>query len=344
MGYEWWVGLWAAGVGFKTHPYSHSRPTTHNSLQSLIWSRMLIYRIRLYLIIICLLTIIPTIAIAGTNDVSLRAYADKRSALIGDRIKYVIELKSGGDLKISLPKFPEYKIGEFEIKDSGSYVKKGLFGNRVFYNWYYISSYTDGKEVIPQVEVKYKSKNGNWQAKKTDKIPVTIESVLPKNRVPNDIKDIKGPIYLYQVNWALIVAIVSIIGILILLFIIYRKIIKRRPVRLPHETALEELEAIRGFLAKAGDVKEYYVRVSDCIRHYIERAFALKAPEMTTEEFLNSLRDSASLSPEQKGLLKSFLNACDLVKFAKYLPPSSEIEAVFTAAKKFVEETKDVRV
>ena len=299
-------------------------------------------KIKILLITVFLMVLaVPAFA---KEDVSLRAYTDKRSALIGDRIKYVIELKAAGDIKINIQKFPEYKIGEFEIKDSGTDVKNGLFGSRTFYNRYYISAYTDGKQVIPQVEVRYKFRNGNWQTKKTDTIPVTIDSVLPKTRVPDDIKDIKGPIYLYQINWTLIAVMVSIITVLILLIMICVKIIKRRPVRLPHETALEELESLKSFLTKTGDVKEYYVRVSDCIRHYIERAFGLKAPEMTTEEFLNSLRDSDGLTPEQKELLKSFLNACDLVKFAKYLPPSSEVEAVFTAAKKFVEETKDVHV
>ena len=97
-------------------------------------------------------------------------------------------------------------------------------------------------------------------------------------------------------------------------------------------------------LARRGLFKDYYSEISAIIRSYLEDRFALNAPEMTTEEFLNSLRDSGSLSTERKEPLKSFLNACDLVKFAKYLPPSSEVEAVFMTAKKFVEETKDVRV
>jgi hypothetical protein len=116
------------------------------------------------------------------------------------------------------------------------------------------------------------------------------------------------------------------------------------PIKLPHETALEELEAVRGNFMRNSDIKEYYAGISDCVRRYIGRLFKLKAPEMTTEEFLSSLRESAALSLvltlDQKDLLKDFLNACDLVKFAKYNPAKGEMEAIFLSAKKFIEETK----
>ena len=104
--------------------------------------------------------------------------------------------------------------------------------------------------------------------------------------------------------------------------------------------ALEELEAIKGAFTQAGDVKDYYARISDCVRDYIERLFKVNAPEMTTEEFLESLKDSQALPPAEKDLLKQFMSACDLVKFAKYKPTVEEISSVLSSAKKFIEETR----
>jgi hypothetical protein len=78
------------------------------------------------------------------------------------------------------------------------------------------------------------------------------------------------------------------------------------------------------------------------VRRDVERVFALKAPEMTTEEFLNSLGYSEALSIAHKELLRGFLNACDLVKFAKYAPTRDEAQNVYVTARGFVEETKDV--
>jgi hypothetical protein len=77
------------------------------------------------------------------------------------------------------------------------------------------------------------------------------------------------------------------------------------------------------------------------VRRYIEEVFQLKASEMTTEEFLSSAKDSSRLPPEHKALLKEFLEACDLVKFAKHTPRDAEVEQIFLNAKYFIEETKD---
>ena len=110
--------------------------------------------------------------------------------------------------------------------------------------------------------------------------------------------------------------------------------------KLPHERALEELEKIRRARLRTGDIKGYYIGISDCVRHYVEEVFMLRAPEMTTEEFLASLKDSSALSGGQKVLLKEFLMSCDMVKFAKYAPARDEIGSLFATAKNFIDQTK----
>jgi hypothetical protein len=62
---------------------------------------------------------------------------------------------------------------------------------------------------------------------------------------------------------------------------------------------------------------------------------------MTTEEFLNTLKDSKVLNAGRKILLKDFLSHCDMVKFAKYLPDEKEIEASYGSAKRFIDETRE---
>jgi hypothetical protein len=170
---------------------------------------------------------------------------------------------------------------------------------------------------------------------------VTVESVLPAGKMPADIKDIKAPLAYFEINW-LVAGGVIFFFVVVTIFIAYKFRKKPLPERLPHETAMEELEAVRSNFLKNSEVKEYYTGVSDCIRRYIERAFRLKAPEMTTGEFLGYLRESTILSADQKDLLKDFLNACDLVKFAKYTPAKGEMETVYILAKKFIEETMKI--
>ena len=74
--------------------------------------------------------------------------------------------------------------------------------------------------------------------------------------------------------------------------------------------------------------------------NYIENRFKLRAPEMTTEEFLDSLKQTDALTAKHKELLAEFLNLCDIVKFAKFGPSITEIEESFNSARRFVEETR----
>ncbi|MBI5124532.1 MAG: hypothetical protein HZA72_03850 [Candidatus Omnitrophica bacterium] len=283
-----------------------------------------------------------TLASAAQEPV-IRAYADKRAIFIGDRIRYTIKTELYKDFETEIPKFQDKRIGDFEIKDSEKVEKASPFGKRTTLNWYSITIYRIGKYTIPSIEVKFKKRGENqWCSKKTDEIGVTVESVLPKRRAIKDIKDIKGPIYFHQINWFLVFVSLALAAASVLAILFYRKRRMRLKPRLPHEMAFEELGLIRTLLSTSGDIKEYYVRISDCIRHYIEKRFSIKAPEMTTEEFLASLKESAKLSSGHKSLLKEFLNSCDLVKFAKYNPTRKETESVYSTAKNFVDQTKEV--
>jgi len=165
----------------------------------------------------------------------------------------------------------------------------------------------------------------------------------------DDIRDIKPPVY-FTANYTFVFYLLAIaVMVLVLFFIImfYRKH-RVRPEAgqesffcSPHEKAYEALERLDARNLPAQDlVKEYYSELSGIVRCYLEDRFGWRAPEMTTEEFLEALRSSDYLNGSQKNLLKSFLTHCDLVKFAKYGPSQTEIAESFRAARRLVDETK----
>ncbi|HKX60950.1 MAG TPA: hypothetical protein VJS65_03885, partial [Verrucomicrobiae bacterium] len=80
--------------------------------------------------------------------------------------------------------------------------------------------------------------------------------------------------------------------------------------------------------------------VSNTLRLYLEERFHLHAPERTTEEFLVELQGSAALNPEQKRSLQSFLQSCDLVKFARLEPTESALRDLHDSALRLVDETQ----
>ncbi len=90
----------------------------------------------------------------------------------------------------------------------------------------------------------------------------------------------------------------------------------------PHSRALAALDSLLADrLPESGRVEPFFVRLSEIARHYVEGRFGVRAPEQTTEEFLVELGTGVTggLGP-QRGLLRSFLERADLVKFARDVP------------------------
>jgi len=282
-------------------------------------------------------------AAAEENAPSVKASISKKRIFVGDRIRFKTEIISRYDLEIDFPQFKDSKLGDCEIKDSGRSVKRLIFGKAYYINWLDITSYYVGKRIVPSIEIKYREKGeGYWRKLKTGEFSFTVETVLPRGVRLTDVKDIKGVFYPFSWFRLFLWMLAATIGIWIISWLIMKFIFKKAPPKLPHEIALEEIEASRKQFAAGGEVKDYYVKISDSIRRYIEGAFSLKAPEMTTQEFLSSLKGSSKLQSSHKDLLVIFMETCDLVKFAKYKPAMNDIENIFNTAKKFIDESKEI--
>lgn len=302
-------------------------------------------KIALIIIFLCSLHL----ALAGGTEkpnlpITIKVEVDKHYVSIGEKIRYSIIAAIGKDFEIEFPDFTK-GIGNFNVRDSGAR-KSEFFGNRKITQWYILDTYVTGKSVIPKAKIKYKSKQEkDWSETETSEAVIEIKSLLEKAGSGARLRDIKGPIGLRSgINFFLVLIALSVILILGLIIVFLRKNKKREKVlrlRPAHEIAYEQLNELKkkNFLKK-GMIKEYYAEISAIIRHYLENRFNLKAPEMTTEEFLAHVRDYSQLAAIHKALLKEFLLNCDLVKFAKYIPPEWEFELVFDSAKNFVDQTK----
>lgn len=166
-----------------------------------------------------------------------------------------------------------------------------------------------------------------------------------------DIRDIKPPVDLPAdyFLWAVLLGILILLGIAFLVWFLIRQSKQPKKILIPAkpswDVALERLNALRlQNLPQKNQTKEFYSQLSDIIRRYMEDRFSVRAPEMTTQEFLWSLNDVCSqgegLRDSHKILLKDFLNSCDMVKFAKRGSTLNEMDESFRFALKLVEETK----
>lgn len=77
----------------------------------------------------------------------------------------------------------------------------------------------------------------------------------------------------------------------------------------PIERAWVELDRLlKKGLPGRGRYKDFYVELTMVVRRYIQRKYGIRAPHLTTEEFLREAKPSDEL--------RKFLEAADLVKFA----------------------------
>ena len=106
----------------------------------------------------------------------------------------------------------------------------------------------------------------------------------------------------------------------------------------PHEKALQELRDIWSDQEELDD-KIFVITVSDVLRRYIEAAFSIRAPERTTEEFLEEASQHEDLKGDFADRLDEFLSIVDLVKFARMPLASNKREELHGSAVNFVEES-----
>lgn len=108
----------------------------------------------------------------------------------------------------------------------------------------------------------------------------------------------------------------------------------------PRERALARLQGLREREPRsAPEVDAYHVEASALVRDYLEEQLALRAPEMTTEEFLSAPGTAQRLAPAQRARLAGFLARCDQVKFARQPSSSAERAELLDAAGAVLRET-----
>ena len=276
------------------------------------------------------------------------ASVDKDKVTIGDKITYTLTVKADKDIEIKFPEFAE-NLGGFAIKDFGS-SEKSWFKTKTYRQWYVLDTYVSGKYSIPEATIKYRKKGQEeYQEVSTDEITIEVESILESAEDKRDIREIAGPIgFPIKIPWYVWVVLALIVLAAGIAFFLFKQKKTQSifiPPRPAHEIAYEALEVLKQKeYLKRREFKLYYIELSDIVRRYLENRFNLRAPEMTTEEFLNSVKDNKALSYEHKSLLRDFLSHCDLVKFAKYEPAEKEANLSFESAKRLIDQTKDQSV
>lgn len=180
----------------------------------------------------------------------------------------------------------------------------------------------------------------------TEAIEIEVTSLLEELGTDLVIEDIEDVVEIRpsRLIWWIVAATVIVLAAAAVLW--YRLRPKKdaaiaRIFRPAHEIAYEILRRLaEDKLIEESRIREFYERLSDCLRNYIEHRFSLRAPERTTEEFLIELKYSEAFTAEYRDDLKLFLEHCDLVKFARYEPTAKQITGALKMVEEFVDKTR----
>jgi len=271
--------------------------------------------------------------------------ADKNEITIGDEVTLAVDVLHGVDFKL-LPLPKKLSLAPFEVKKIAQLVPKTggqatTQGFRVVVTIFELGEFT-----IPKFPVNFVDPNGKKGVVYTDEWPVTVLSVGVTEKDTGDIRPLKGPKsleYIWSSRRLLQMAAWAVLGGIILLFLLRylwgRLKSWKQDRRTPYERALDDLKELEeAKLIESGQAKLYFTKISDILKLFLVKQFDVGSMDHTTREFMKDVRSEKLILPEED-TIASILKESDFVKFAKFIPPTTESQEMLTMTRQVVEST-----
>lgn len=284
---------------------------------------------------------------ANAQSVSATLRVDSNEIMIGDPVHVNLSVKYRKGTLVMLPNITD-TIGNMEVSEA-SKLDTIIDGNNITLSrTYTVSAYDSGEYHAGPVHVLYKNSTGGTDTLFSNQEMVTVNTLDVDTSKP--IKAIKAPLevpYKWQEFTYYIIGGVGLIIALIIGYLLWRRYRKNKPAMeerpRPKEPAhvwarkeLKKLEEER--LWQKDNVKQYYSRLTDILRFYLEYRYNWQAIESTTEEITAEL-PQYEINDIGKNLMLDTLRAADLVKFAKMMPAPDSNTKAMDNVKQFVEMT-----
>lgn len=296
-------------------------------------------------------TLFISLSIAYGQEIKLKAAVEKDTIWLGDQIKLMLVAEQPVGAKIDFPRAVDSIAGKIEVlKRSYIDTSKIDASHLQLKQTLLITCFDSGPHSVPPFYFKILN-NGLKDSVKTNDLMLFVK--VPDVDLKKGIADIKNP-YEAPVTfkeiapWLLGAILVGAIIFLVIYMISRRR--KNMPLfqrpekpKLPaHILAMQELDKLKGEqLWQHDKVKDYYTRLTDIIRVYIEDRFNVPAMEQTTFEILSDFKQNKSLlEADSYNGLKDILELADLVKFAKLSPLPDDNHLALNNAYLFIQRTK----
>lgn len=287
--------------------------------------------------------------------------------VLSDPVYVKLTIDAEPDVQVELPfqtgQLGESALGRFRVLDFARVESRTDKGHYVEEHTYQLQAQSSGRSRIPPFRLEMIDRRGGASGTATgagsasapeprpaevltEEVPLEVAEI-PVEKITASMAGARGPLVLNPGQlawwWWLAFALVGVLWVALAVMLWkrwkQRQAIARR--RSAYDEAVSELRKLESAGAPDVDTADaWFVRLSAIVRRYLESRYEIRAPELTTEEFLQVAVRGASLSAAHRALLASFLECCDRVKFAAYRPEQQESLDMLAAARSFVEDTR----
>lgn len=284
-----------------------------------------------------------------TAQVGVEAKIDSIQMLIGQQVHVTVTATTPSNAKVVFPSFKsrDTLVAGVEVLNISKEEKEELEqGQQQISRVYTLTSFDGKLYYLPPFQVKVDGKT--YQSKSLALKVLEIEVDTTNLNQYYGPKDVQNNPFLWS-DWStafwLSVLILLLMAVAYYLYLRLRdnkpiiksfKIVKRL---LPHQKAMKEIEQIKADkMVSSENQKEYYTKLTDTLRRYIEERYKFSAMEMTSSEIIERLTQDG----DQKSLdeLRELFTTADLVKFAKYSTLINENDKNLVSAIEFINQTK----
>ena len=209
-----------------------------------------------------------------------------------------------------------------------------------------LTSFDGNLYYLPPFKVKVNGKTVESKSLALKVVEVEVDTTkLDKFFGPKDVQD--NPFHWSDWSLSFWLSILMLV-LLAIAYYLYLRLRDNKPIiarikivkrLLPHQKAMKEIDQIKADkMVSSENQKEYYTKLTDTLRKYIEERYGFSAMEMTSTEIIERLM----ADDDQQGLseLRQLFMTADLVKFAKYSTMINENDANLVNAIDFINQTK----
>ena len=287
--------------------------------------------------------------LSAAAQATVEATIDSIEILIGQQVEVSVRATAKEGSKVVFPDFrPQQMITPgVEVVSHKDSATVGIDnGMEVFTHKYRLTSFDGKLYYLPPFTVKVNGKTfkSKGLALKVLEVPVDTTK-LDQFYGPKDVQD--NPFE--WSDWSAVFWLsVLMLVVMIVAYWLYLRLRDNKPIiasikivkkLLPHQKALKEIEVIKAEkMVTSENQKEYYTKLTDTLRKYIEERYGFSAMEMTSSEIIDRLTETQDRQALDE--LRMLFQTADLVKFAKYSTLINENDMNLVNAIEFINKTK----